>query len=243
MIEETQAIILRKQLFKENEVILTTYSEEKGRVDFVMYGATGKSKGRHMAFLQPLCLTRIIADFRPKQDLQVVRRISNQEPLMGLLTNPYKSTIALFLAEFLHHALRTNEQDRVLFLFLQESIRYLDLCDSSSIMNFHLAFLVRLSVFMGLTPNLGEQERLTDYFDLEESEYTHYRHASATLLSPPQQEYLRNLLRINYRNMGLFQLTREQRSDLLDRIITYYQSHIQGFGELKTLDVLHALFD
>ncbi len=43
--------------------------------------------------------------------------------------------------------------------------------------------------------------------------------------------------------MHLFMFSRAVRSNLLNRIIHYYQLHIQGFGQLKTLDVLHEVFD
>jgi hypothetical protein len=31
------------------------------------------------------------------------------------------------------------------------------------------------------------------------------------------------------------------RRDLLDQVLIYYRMHIEGFGQLRSLDVLHAL--
>jgi len=38
-------------------------------------------------------------------------------------------------------------------------------------------------------------------------------------------------------------LTSGQRRKLLNIIITYYQLHLTGFGEIKSLDVLQQLFE
>ena len=243
MLTETHAIILHKQDFKENEAILTTYCEELGRVNFILYGANSKRAGKRQSYLQPLSLVVIIADVRPNRPFQVVKSIRSDVPLTHLLSDPYKSTTALFIAEFLMHSLRTSERDKGLFLFLKESILWLELCDTGSVCNLHIAFLTRLSVFMGFTPNLGPVVHHFEYFDLSQSEYIRYARSGGETIDSGQQTFLRSLLRINYRNMGLFHFSRTERNELIDRIVRYYQLQIQGFGELRTLDILHTVFD
>ncbi len=243
MIEESRAIVLSRRAFKENEQIVSMFTERFGRVDFILYGAFSKKNGRQQAFLQPLSLVTVIADYRNGRDLQVVSKVRNEVPLSSLLTDPYKNTTALFLSEILTRALRTNEMDPPLFSFLFTSVNWLDAADQSQISNFHVAFLVRLSVFLGFTPNLGPLRADLPYFDLTQSEYVRYAGHNPNVLGEQEQLFLRNLLRINYRNMALFRFSRSERSQLLERIVRYYQTHIQGFGELRTLDVLHAVFD
>ena len=130
-----------------------------------------------------------------------------------------------------------------MYLFLRDSILWLDLTPSDKIGNFHISFLVRLSVFLGFTPNLGPEQSDMLYFDLLNSEYMRYARPNADLIDPEEQHFLRKLLRINYRNMHLFLFSRDERSNLLNRIIRYYQIHIHGFGQLKSVDVLREVFD
>lgn len=243
MLQKTQAIILLKQNYKENEMILTTYTKFAGRISFILYGASSKKGGKRQAFLQPLSLVEIEADIRTNRDLQVIKSITNEQPLNDILSDPYKNTTALFLAEFVSKALKASMQDEIMFQYLHDSVVYLNLCDRKCVSNFHIAFLVRLSVFIGLTPNLGPANHANTYFDLKQSEYIRYAGKNSQVISPAEQNFLRQLLRINYRNMNKFHFSRNERANLLNRIIEYYQLHAQGFGNLKTLDVLHAVFD
>ncbi|MBQ4035273.1 MAG: DNA repair protein RecO [Paludibacteraceae bacterium] len=243
MLQETAAIILSKKQYKDECLIVSAYTEKFGRVNYSVYGAHSRQGGRKLAFLQPMSIVTITADYRPKRDLQVLRDVSCTAPLLSMLTDPVKNTMAVFLAEFLTHALRTNECDEVLFLYLRNSIMWLNLTSSSKIGNFHISFLVRLSVFLGFTPNLGPDQPNMRYFDLLNSEYLRYARPNADVIDLEEQQFLRKLLRINYRNMHLFLFSRAERSNLLNRIIRYYQMHIHGFGQLKTLDVLHEVFD
>ena len=243
MLQTTRAIILLKKPFKENEMLLTTYTEEFGKITFILFGATSKKAGHRQAFLQPLSLVEIIADFRPNRDVQFIKSINIEIPLPELLIDPYKNTTALFLAEFANHAIKATLQDKYLYEFLHNSVQLLDMIDHGQIGNFHIAFLVRLSAFAGLTPNLGPTTHAATYFDLGKSEYIRYAGYNPNAIGHFEQDYLRQLLRINYKNMSRFRVRREERANLLNKIVDYYKIHIQGFGELKTLDILHQIFD
>lgn len=243
MLQETVAIILSRRVFKDESLIVSAYTEKFGRVNYTLYGAHSRQNGRKQVFLQPMSIVTIIADYRPKRDLQVIRDIACADPLPALLADPLKNTMALFLAEFLSHTLKTNEEDPYLFLFLRNSILWLNLTSSSKIGNFHISFLVRLSVFLGFTPNLSIGQSGARYFDLIHSEYLSYAKPTPSIIDMEEHEFLKKLLRINYRNMHLFLFSRAERSNLLNRIVAYYQFHVQGFGQLKTLDILHEIFD
>ena len=62
----------------------------------------------------------------------------------------------MFLAEFLYRALKEEAPNEPLFAYLQHSIRWLDECEGRSFANFHLVFLMRLSRFLGLYPNVDD---------------------------------------------------------------------------------------
>ena len=82
-------------------------------------------------------------------------------------------SIALFLSEFLYRAIREEAENRPLFAYLQHSIIWLDEC-GEGFANFHLVFLMRLSRFLGLYPNL-EDYHTGDYFDLLNACFTSIR--------------------------------------------------------------------
>ena len=47
---------------------------------------------------------------------------------------------------------------------------------------------------------------------------------------------------MNFDNMRLFKMNREERNQCLDVIVNYYRLHVPGFPELKSLAVLKTLF-
>ena len=48
---------------------------------------------------------------------------------------------------------------------------------------------------------------------------------------------------MNYDTMRLFRMSRTDRWKILTTLNAYYRLHIPGFPELKSLDVLHDVFD
>jgi DNA repair protein RecO (recombination protein O) len=62
-----------------------------------------------------------------------------------------------------------RKKNRPLFAFLEHSIEVLENTDSG-IANFHIAFLLQLTRYLGILPNL-ERYRLDCYFDLMNAEY------------------------------------------------------------------------
>ena len=83
------------------------------------------------------------ADYRPNATLYRVKEAKSFYPFSSIPYDPYKSSMALFLSEFLYRAIREEAENRPLFAYLQHSIIWLDEC-GDGFANFHLVFLMRL---------------------------------------------------------------------------------------------------
>jgi DNA repair protein RecO (recombination protein O) len=64
--------------------------------------------------------------------------------------------------------------------------------------------------------------------------HTHY-------LSREQSVFLSSLHRMDYGNMHLFRLSRQNRHTIIDYLLEYYRLHIDDFPPLKSLEVLREL--
>ena len=191
-------------------------------------------------------------------------RFSDQLFLARLLTaytsipfSPEKLALSLFTAEFLYHALRSEQQNEPLFAYLVDAMQWLDMSDSGYA-NFHLTFLMRLSRFLGFYPNLevrGEGlevrgERLevremseTDmYFDLREGQFCAAVPLHRDFLGTDEARLIRQLMRMDFPTMHLFRLSHNDRNRIVEVLLHYYQLHIPQFPELKSLAVLQALW-
>ncbi|MCQ2217969.1 MAG: DNA repair protein RecO [Paludibacteraceae bacterium] len=241
MLTKTKAIVLSSIKVKDNTLILHLYTEEFGRCNYLLFGAQSKRGGKKLAFIQPLSLVEIEAEHHPNKDLQKIKEIKVDCPTSGILFNPYKNSIAFFLSEILTNILKTSEKDETLFLFIHNSIRYLDTTESG-ISNFHITFLVKLSYFLGLWPDI---DRMKDYpyFDLKQASFVLNKPFHNFYLETKRSPILQHITRINYRNMHVFRFSRNERNEIIEKMLDYYRLHMQGIGDLKSLSVLKEVFD
>ena len=242
MLTRTRAIILSNRKHKENAAILQLYTEEYGRCSYILYGVQSKRNGKRQAFLQPFSTVVVEGEFQPKREFQQIKEIRSDYPHTNLLFDPYKNTIALFLSEVLLRVLRTNEKDKPLFLFLHQSIRYLDLAEKG-IANFHITFLIRLTQFLGFFPALENDRFDRHYYDLKQAVFTSAKPFHKHYLIPQEAAFLPQLTRISYNNMHQFRFSRRERIELLEKILSYYKIHLQEFGEIRAISVLKEVFD
>lgn len=242
MLQRTAGIVLRTLKYKDGYLIADVYTEMCGRASFqVPVPRSRKSLVKSVLF-QPLAMVELEADFRPSTSIYKVKEVKSLHPFVSLPYDPRKSAIAFFLAEFLYRAVREEAQNGPLFAYLHHSIVWLDEC-TSGFANFHLVFLMRLSRFLGLYPNLDEYQE-GFYFDMQAACFTPLRPLTHThFLSPAEAARLPLLLRMNYETMHLFALNREERMRCLLLMNDYYRLHLPGFPELKSLEVLRELFD
>lgn len=242
MLQKTVGIVLHTLKYNDTSNIVEMYTELSGRVSFLVSVPRSRKSAVKSVLFQPLSLIEIEADFRPNATLYRIKEAKSFFPFSSIPYDPYKSSIALFLAEFLYRAVREEAENRPLFAYLVHSITWLDEC-REGFANFHLVFLMRLSRFLGLYPNL-EDYHDGDYFDLLNACFTSSRpqlHSSYIL--PQEASRLNVLMRMNYDTMHLFGMSRLERARCLTVINEYYRLHLPDFPVLKSLDVLKELFD
>ncbi len=242
MLQKTQGIVLRAIKYKDTSLIVDIYTEVIGRASFMVAVPRSRKAMVKPTLFQPLALVELEADFRPNTTIYKVLEAKSHYPFSSLPYDPYKSAIALFLAEFLYRAVREEGENRPLFAYLRHSIVWLDEC-RSGFANFHLVFLMRLSRFLGLYPNLEGYSR-GDYFDLQSACFTSLRPQHHTnYIGPAEAEQLMTLMRLRYDTMHLFRMNRTERNRCLLVLNDYYRLHLPDFPELRSLEVLQTLFD
>ena len=241
MLTKTQAIVLHSFKYGESKLIVDMFTRHDGRLSFIL-GLPKTQRGRlKKQLFQPLTLLDVSFDMQPKQQMQRLRDAALLLPLTSLVTEPAKVSISLFLAEFLYHALKGEQQNGPLFDYIQSSIEWLDGRDHHYV-NFHLVFLMRMSRFLGFFPNLDNYSP-GDYFDLRASMFCSQAPQHHDYLVPGEASIVQLMMRMDYPTMHLYRLSRHDRQRLLDIALTYYRLHLPDFPELKSLEVLKELYD
>jgi len=241
MLRTTRGIVLRTLKYKDSSLIADIYSDIFGRCSVLLHvPKTGKAKVKPMLF-QPLAMLDLEMDVRPHTSIYKVKDAKVWTPYADIPFNPYKQAMLMFLSEFLVRALREEEQNLPLFEYLSYSLSFLDGC-VQGFSNFHIVFLLRLSRFLGIYPNLDNYHP-GDYFDMQSACFVRTRPSTHPhYLGTLETSYVPQLSRMNFETMHLFAFNRSERARVLAVLNEYYCLHLPDFPELKSLQVLQELF-
>lgn len=228
MLQKTQGIALSYLRYRETSIIARVYTEEFGLQSYLVNGVrSAKSKNNRIALFQPLTLLDMVVYYKPERDLHRLSEVKISHPFQSLPFEVAKSTIALFVTEILNKVLKEEAGNPILFRFLVNAILFLEEA-RINYENFHLAFLLKLSFFLGFGPESARefenQLRENSYPFLPDDEM---ETALNTMLRQPIGTPLK--------------LARASRNDLLDALVAYYQIHIDTIGEVKSLPVLREV--
>lgn len=237
---KTKAIVLRTVKYGESRIIVDLLTREAGRVSMVcQLTKSGKGKIKKQ-LLQPMTMLDVAFDYRKNISLQHFQDLRIGQVYRSLLFDPYKLSITLFLAEFLIYATRDETDNRQLYDFIETSLLWLDNADGG-FANFHLVFMLRISLFIGFYPNLDDYHEGC-WFDLREGCFTPLRPTHNDCLKPDEAARMRTIMRMSLDNMHLFRMSRVERNRCAEIILYYYRLHQTDFPELRSLDVLRELF-
>jgi DNA repair protein RecO (recombination protein O) len=107
--------------------------------------------------------------------------------------------------------------------------------------NFHLLFLLRLTRFLRISPNL-QTDSGAHYFDLQAGCFVGVQPLHANYLTATQAADFFSLMAYDYNEASRVAMNRTTRNEYLTVIQNYYRLHLPDFPELKSAEVLKELF-
>ena len=235
----TPGIVLSSIKYGDSSLIVKILTREAGLKSYLVKGVLQRKKGKlKAAYFQPLTQLELVVSHREKANLHYIREAKIDYPYTSLPTDWTKQAIVLFLAEVLNKVIREEEQDTALYDYLQTALQWLDTHDQ--VANFHLVFLIQLTKYLGFYPDTSGYER--PYFDLVEGEFISQQ-GIHPVLQGDELIHFKRLLGIHFEASHMVQLSKQERRQLLDVILTYFEVHLQGFSQPKSLAVLHEVFN
>ncbi len=240
MLVKTEAIVLHSIKYGETRLIVDMFTREAGRLSFIVpMPKTQKGRLKKQYFL-PMTLLEIECDIRQRVQLQKLKEARLLTAYTSISFSPEKLAISLFVAEFLYHALRSEQQNVPLFAYISDSMQWLDMAPANYA-NFHLTFLMHMSRFLGFYPNLD------DYvdgcvFDMRAASFSQQVPTHRDFLQADDSRRIHTLMRMDFPTLHLFQLSHHDRNRITEVLLHYYRLHIPQFPELKSLSVLQELW-
>ena len=238
MISNTRAIVLNHLRYGDSSLIVNLYTESMGRQTVFVKGAFSKKSAVRASFFQPLYLVEADLHHHSNRQMQRISNLQIYYPFQSISFDPVKSCIALFVAEILYKTLREEEANPELFDFLLHTIQTLDLNECGTA-NFHLAFLVHFSRYLGIYPNT-ELAAADTWFDSRKGSFVLIPTASS-----PTSEYnhlLKKLFQMSFDSLDSLQISHHQRNYLTNYLLGYYMMHVDNFGKTKSFHVLQNIF-
>ena len=240
MLFKTKGIVLNHLKYGDTSLITTIYTEALGRKSFIVQGVYKRKAKFHSNFFQPFTLLELEIDVNPKRELQRIKEI-NLYPFHSLPFDVIKSAIALFLSEILYKTLKEEEPNPSLFDYLYHTIQLIDIKDTG-IANFHLVFLLNLTKYLGFYPvnNYSEVESL---FDPLNGKFSQSLTSSSVNSDRILSQWVNQLLNLSFDDLESLQLNHQTRNSLLKLIIEFYNLHLGGLTNVKSLLILQSVFE
>lgn len=240
MQEKINGIVLSVVRHSDTKNIITLYTRERGRMTVLSPTGNGRASRIRNASLQLMSVIEADVRIVPSRDLQFLGKFNPHVIWRTLYFNPVKSSIVLFMSEFLNALMREYAPDPGMFDFITGALRLLDLSEGK-LGNFHLAFLISLLPLAGIEPDVASI-RAGGFFDLREGAFRNFPPNHNDFLSPEQASLIPQLHRMTLANHTRFRFSVGERRALLSGLLRYYSLHFPGTGNLKSPAILADIF-
>lgn len=215
MTGSTSFILLHTTRFGENSIVLHTLSKEYGRKGFVVRSVSKKM----MSLLLPLNILEADVTDSGKPGLLPVRNISVSRPLMGIRNNLFKNTMTMFLSEVLYRVVKEGTAEPGLYEWCERQIMLLDAMETD-FSNFHLRFLLELSITLGFSP---QSEDLRPFLG-------------------DNQPFIEQFMSTSFAESMLIPLSGILRNEICEGVLRYIEYHLESTLTINSLKVLRELF-
>jgi DNA repair protein RecO (recombination protein O) len=203
----------------------------------------GKKAGNSKALWHPLAAVEL-TDLKRKnsESLGTFKEAERCLPANSTLTDPKRTAVAFFLSEVLEKSIHEGAPLEEVFDVVFDAIKLLE--NSESVANLHFFALARVVGALGLMPEIQDDTKFAS-LNLDSGEWCD----SSPLLSASQYflkaELALMMLDIpgmKFDNMRGLCLTPSDRKELLLGMVMFIQLHHAGLREIKSYDVLEAIF-
>ena len=242
MTHKTKGIVIRSIKYGETSLVVTILTEMFGIQTYMVNGVrTSKKSASKANHFQPTAILDLVVYHSENKSMQRIKEFSWAVLYDKLLSDVIKNSVASFMAELIQKCLKQPEPNADLFSFCEESFLALDRADRIVAANFALFFTLHLAHFFGfrMTDNFNSEDHV---LDLQEGIFIDHQPAHPHFIDGKNAELTAELLKVMQpAELEAFSLNGEIRRSLLLRYLEYYALHIQDFGQMKTLLVLHEV--
>jgi len=239
MLVNTNAIVISALKYGEADLIVKCFTQKSGLKSYLLRGIL-KSKKRKFktSMFQPLSHLVLVAKHKNKGTLEYLQEAKMLSTYRTMHTDVMKSTMVLFISEILRNSIQEEEENEALYHYLETTLNWLD--HHEKFANFHLLFILKLSRYLCFYSYDSNTNPV--YFNMLDGVFKDME-TNNYCIEEQNSLVLKQLLGINFDELELLKLTKNNRTHFLEMLLLYYQLHIDAFKKLKSLEVLHEIFN
>ena len=243
MTHRTKGIVLRTVKYGETSIITTVYTELFGVQSYIVKGvrqSTKTSSGKANYF-QPAAMLQMEVYHNELKNLQFIKEYQWSYLYKNVFFNVVKNAAAQYIIELLQHSLKQPEANPELFYLIEDTLMQLDKGNDTLTANLPLYFTLHLTGELGFQIQ-GEFSKTTPILDLKAGSFVTDTPEHVYYLTGDAAETTSKINTIAfYNDLENFQLNRNLRRNLLEAYGNYLSLHIEGFGNLKSLQILQEV--
>ncbi len=233
---KTSAIVLKTTKYNDNSVIVKLFTKTEGLKSYI---ASISKKGNRIAIFQGLNQIEIETSQHGNNKLARIKAADIETPYKSINSDWTKGAVIQFINELLYHCIREETANIDLYEFIKNHLLYYDeILERQA--NFHLYFVIKMTRYLGFFPEGSWKPGLQ--FHLSEGNYQLHTEPSKEVIDSKYAELLYMLSISNIGDLNTIKSTGQVRRELLKSVLLYYRIHLEGFGELKSIDVLETVF-
>jgi DNA repair protein RecO (recombination protein O) len=242
MTHKTKGIVLRSIKYGETSLVVTIFTEAFGVQTYMVNGVRTSKKSPSKANLfQPAAILDLIVYHNDSRSMQRIKEFSWAFLYQQVLNDVIKNSIASYMVELVQKCLKQPEPNTDLFFFCEDVLVELDKADKIISANLPLFFTMHLTHFFGFRM-ANNYSPVNNILDLQEGNFTDHQPTHPYFIDGKYADLTAQLLRVMQpQELVDFKLNHINRRELLLRYLEYYALHIQDFGQMKTLMVLHEV--
>lgn len=240
MIHKSRGIVLNHTRYGETSAIVHIYTSVFGMQSYMVNGAYGKKKKGNIVLMQPLNILDLEVYFHENKDIHRIKEFRLGSVLSRLPYSQTRRAQAFLLTEILGRVLRGEGASPPLFHFIEEAIVVLD-SEQNGLENFHIWFLFQLTRFLGFQPHDNYSAEMA-WFDLMEGCFVSREPAHPHYLSADLSLRIHQMGLLDRKDLPAIAININERRQLLDALVLFYELHQPGIGKIRSLSVLKDLF-
>ena len=236
MIRKTEAIVLKTRKFQESSLLVTLFTKEYGKMNFIVQGIRSPKAMKKHSYFQPMSCIDVVMYFKETRDLQKITESALNVFFNRLQSEQTRMALGIIGTEIFDIVIRENEPNYPLYNFFKDYLLQLENQPDRLIHQF-LHFLVHLSFYAGFQPRIEAKDKNAPlFFDVENGVLMNVS------TGPNVDQSFFQLIESTWENCNQIQFSNASKKNSIQLMLDFYRHHTESFREPGSLKVFEDVF-